>query len=110
MNNKIENMTFVAGRFCIKKMAFLILAILIVLFAASTVIGQSRRQTIRMYGIAVPKDSVVLKSAVDGHVDQLLCYEGQFVKKGQVLVQLEMPYGSRSIGHCKTTIRNHGHA
>ena len=46
-------------------------------------------RTVNTYGLAVPKDQVSLRAAVDGHVAQIFFEEGQTVKQGDVVVELE---------------------
>ncbi len=46
-------------------------------------------RAINTYGLAVPKDQVSLRAAVDGHVAQIFFEEGQTVKQGDVVIELE---------------------
>lgn len=44
--------------------------------------------SISMYGIALPKNQVMLRSSIEGHVRSVHVVEGQMVKKGDLLVEL----------------------
>lgn len=44
--------------------------------------------SVRAYGLAVPKDQVFMQPALDGHVHQVFFKEGQFVKAGDLIVEL----------------------
>ena len=46
-------------------------------------------RSLTTYGLAVPKDQVSLQAAIDGHVGQIFFAEGQNVKQGDIVVQLE---------------------
>lgn len=54
----------------------------------SSVDGQSFESNISSYGLAMPKDNVMLRSNIDSHVKTVLVHEGQWVRKGDVLVEL----------------------
>ncbi len=50
--------------------------------------GQSLQTKISSYGLALPKDNVTLRSNIESHVEEILVEDGQFVRKGQLLVKL----------------------
>jgi RND family efflux transporter MFP subunit len=54
--------------------------------AQVSVVGATR--TVRAYGLTVPKDQVFLQAAIDGHVRQVFFSEGQFVKAGDLIIEL----------------------
>ena len=67
-----------------------VFAFLFLLLGTTTAAAQTPTpRTIRPYGLAVPKQQVTLRAAVDGRVFELHCEEGDFVKKGDLLVALE---------------------
>ncbi|OZS42745.1 efflux RND transporter periplasmic adaptor subunit [Photobacterium sanguinicancri] len=54
----------------------------------STVTAQPITRTVALYGRTAPDRKATLGAEVSGNVEQLLIRKGQFVKKGQALVQL----------------------
>lgn len=56
--------------------------------AVSTVTAQPITRTIALYGRTAPDRKATLGAEVAGNVEQLLIRKGQFVKKGQAIVQL----------------------
>lgn len=51
--------------------------------------SNSPQNTIRAFGLAVPKHQVYLRAGIDGHVDKIDCEEGQFVKQGDVIIEMD---------------------
>lgn len=51
--------------------------------------GQSLDTKIGSYGLALPKENVMLRATIDSHVQSILAEEGQFVRKGDVLIELK---------------------
>ena len=72
---------------------FVLLSTLLVAFgtggASITYAQTTLSKRLPTYGLAIPKDQVTLRSAVNGHVQAIYCQEGQVVKQGEILVELD---------------------
>lgn len=74
-----------------KKILFSMIAYCLVVGESTTsaqVSAVATKQTVRAYGLTVPKDQVFMQAAIDGHVRQVFFSEGQFAKAGDVVIEL----------------------
>ena len=68
----------------------LLLVCCVLCFGSNCGLAQTTQtRVIRSYGLAVPTDQVYLRSSVDGRVEKVHFTEGQFLNKGDVVVELE---------------------
>lgn len=68
-----------------------IIAMLVMALAvtAGQVAAQTYQTKVSSYGLALPKNNVTVRANIDSHIKHIVVAEGQFVTKGDVLVELE---------------------
>ena len=71
------------------KSTYLLLALAGTLLSTSPVRSQEREDRIGMHGVALPMLQVIMRPTIPGQVSGIPVSEGQHVRKGEVLVQLD---------------------
>ena len=64
------------------------LLVLLMLVADQAIAQPDFEMQLSSYGLAMPRDSVVLRSSIETWVERILVREGQYVAKGDLLVEL----------------------